>query len=106
MEKFFLASSVLDELEIKDLLLRRYGTLSLLDTMSIEEAISIIQYAKKSEREERYRQQWYAMLPEMSMYIPFQEFFDQMTGDNIDMRPVEVCMDEIDKIERRFESGT
>lgn len=47
----------------------------------------------------RVYQQWCAIYPYMIMkylkYMPFSEFFDQVTGRNIDMRDTDTIIEEI-----------
>lgn len=35
-------------------------------------------------------------------YTPYDEYHDRVTGDNIDMRPTEVIMAELDELENKL----
>lgn len=96
MEKFFQVCSFFDEeIEIKELLLRRYHTLSFINDMDVIEFAEFCGLAKKKEREERMYMQWCAMLPTLREYMTFEEFRDMQTGANIDTRPAAVIIAEI-----------
>lgn len=98
MEKFFLASSFFDEIELKELLIRRYGSLDFINEFELIEFCRFIAYAKEKEREDRYYMQWCAMIPQFREYISFDDFLDRITGRNIDMRPAEDIIAEIKQL--------
>lgn len=96
MEKFFYIGCQVDEIELKELFLRRYHTLSFINELSLKEFCDFTILAIKKENEERIERQWLAMLPRMVKYVRFEEFRDLVTGANIDLRPVDEIIAEID----------
>lgn len=42
--------------------------------------------------------QWCGMLPSLVKYMSFDEFYDQMTGANIDLRPTEEIIKELEEL--------
>ena len=66
MEKFFSTCSSIDEEEVIDLLLHRYGNLEYIMQSEIETAERIIAKAREKERENRYFLQWVVQLPKMT----------------------------------------
>ena len=104
MEGFFQTCSSIDEIEIIDLLLHRYGNLDYFMQSDIETAQRIIKKAKEKEQENRFFLQWVVQLPNMTKetYISFDSYVDKVTGRNIDKRPVAECMAEIEEIKKKF----
>lgn len=105
MEKFFQTCSGIDEEEIIDLLLHRYGNLEYIMQMDIETAERIIAKAREKEQENRFFLQWVVQLPNMTKenYVSFDSYVDRVTGRNIDNRPVSECMAELEEIKKIFE---
>lgn len=104
MEKFFQTCGDLDEEEIIDLLLHRYGNIEYIMQSDIETAMRIIEKAKEKEKENKYFLQWVVQLPNMTQenFISFDSYVDKLTGRNIDKRPVFECMAEIEEIKKKF----
>lgn len=104
MEKFFRICSEIDEEEIIDLLLHRYGNLEYIMQTDIGAAQRIIQKAREKEKENRYFLQWVVQLPNMTKenFISFDSYLDKVTGRNIDKRPISECMAEIEEIKKKF----
>lgn len=105
MEKFFQTCSGLDEAELIDLLLHRYGNLDYIMHCDIETAQGIIAIAKEKEKEQRHFLQWVVQLPNMTKetFVSFEDYCDRVTGRNIDTRPVWECMQEIEEIKKQFD---
>lgn len=105
MEKFFQTCSSIDEEEIIDLLLHRYGNLEYIMQTDIETAQCIIAKAREKEQEQRYFLQWVVQLPNMTKenFVSFDSYVDRVTGRNIDRRPVHECMAELEEIKKKFE---
>ena len=105
MEKFFQTCSSIDEEEIIDLLLHRYGNLEYFMNLDIDSAMRLIDKAKEKEKEKRYFMQWVVQLPNMTQenYMSFEDYIDRVTGRNIDRRPVYECMAEIEEIKKKFQ---
>lgn len=101
MESFFLTASQFDEIELKELLLKRYHTLEFIKDMGLIEFILFVNKAREKEKEERLYQQWCAMLPQMNKYMSFVDFSDMLTGKNIDMRPAEDIIKDIEEAHRK-----
>ena len=56
--------------------------------------------AVEEEAKERYRQEWLSLLPVMVFakhYMTFEEYYETCTGKNIDTRPVDEIIEEIDR---------
>lgn len=60
--------------------------------------IPFYRQAKKKDLEERIYMQWCGMLPSLVKYMSFDEFYDQMTGANIDLRPTEEIIKELEEL--------
>lgn len=107
MEEFFYIGSQIDEVKLKDLLLRRYHTFNL--DLGIEEFCEIIMLAIEEENKERKRQEWLALLPLMltsDKYKSFEEYYDLVSGKGIDLRSTEDIIADIDAAHKRVEDGT
>lgn len=104
MEKFFRLCSEIDEAELIDLLLHRYGNLEYIMQLDIESAVGIIAKAREKEQENRHFLQWAIQLPHMTKetYVSFDSYVDRITGRNIDKRPVSECMKELEEIKKKF----
>lgn len=104
MEKFFRACNGIDEEEIIDLLLHRYGNLEYIMQSDIDLSLRIIKKAQEKEKENRYFLQWIVQLPNMTQdtYVSFESYVDRVTGRNIDKRPISECMAEIEEIKKKF----
>lgn len=104
MEKFFRLCIQIDQDELIDLLLHRYGNLEYIMQLDIETAMSVIDKAREKEKENRYFLQWVVQLPRMTQenYMSFESYLDRVTGRNIDKRPVHECMKEIEEIKKKF----
>ena len=87
-----------------DLLLHRYGNLEYIMRLDIESAMRLIAKAIEKEKENRYFLQWVVQLPNMTKetFISFESYVDKVTGRNIDMRPVDECMKELEEIKKKF----
>lgn len=107
MEKFFLIGCQVDEIELKELLLYRYGRYDF-GEMKLDEFIKFIVLAIKRDKEEKVRGEYLALLPNLVQsghYMPFERFFDEMTGANIDLRSSEEILKEAEEIQERFKNG-
>lgn len=104
MEKFFRLCKEIDETELIDLLLHRYGNLEYIMQLDIETALKVIEKAREKEKENRYFLQWVVQLPNMTdeTFLSFNDYVNRVTGKNIDKRPVYECMKEIEEIKKMF----
>lgn len=105
MGTFFQTCSSIDEEEIIDLLLHRYGNLEYIMQLDIQSALRVINKAIEKEKENRFFLQWVVQLPNMTKenYISFEAYLDKVTGRNIDTRPVYECMKELEEVKRLFD---
>ena len=104
MEKFFLIGCQVNEIELKELLLRRYGRYDFPE-MKFNEFIDFIVLAVEKDREHKIREEYLALLPTLvksGKYMTFDSFYEQVTGANIDLRPVEEILREAEEIQERF----
>lgn len=102
MEGFFLTGSFFDATEIKELLLRRYHSLDFFKDWELIDFIDFVNLAKEKETDEKLYQMYCAMLQPMDKFRTYSEFKDIMTGANIDQRPTEEILAEIEEIEAQF----
>ena len=61
--------------------------------------LELINLVLEEEKREEKRQEWLHLLPLMitsEKYMAFNDYYDMATGKNIDMRPTEVILAEID----------
>lgn len=99
MEGFFYISSRLDEVRLKDLILRRYHQIDFIYAMDLNEALELISLAIEEETRAEKRQEWLQLMPLMisaGKYIGFEEYYEKATGKNIDLRSNEEIIAEID----------
>jgi hypothetical protein len=72
--------------------------------MEYEFGSSMIIKAIEMERDTMLHMQWCVQLPFMSKdtYESFSDYRDRLTGSNIDRRPKEMILAEIEEIEKKF----
>lgn len=76
--------------------------------LDFDTGLELIIKAMKEERDERLFRQWTAQLPIMAItgeIIDFEAYRDRVTGANIDRRPAEEILEELDEVEKKFEKG-
>lgn len=105
MEGFFYQCCKIDEIEVIDVLMSRYGNIQFLESMDWDTALKVIEKATEKENRKKWYLVWVQQLPWMSEdnYESFDEFYDKVTLKNVDMRPTEVIQAELDEIEKLFE---
>jgi hypothetical protein len=67
--------------------------------MELGDLLELINLVLEEEKREEKRQEWLHLLPLMitsGKYTAFNDYYDMTTGKNIDMRPTEVILAEID----------
>lgn len=73
--------------------------------MEVETFIEMIEIAMEKEQEEIAHKQWCSMLPFMSLgmleYISFQEYFEKLSGKNVDLRPASEIIAEIEELHQK-----
>lgn len=61
-------------------------------------------------RRKEAREQWIAMLPMMAAkilkFISWQEYYDQVTGQNIDLRPDAEILAEVEQVRKELAGGS
>lgn len=108
MEIFFLIGCQVNEIELKELLLRKYNRYDFSE-MKFDEFVEFIVLAIKNDRKEKVREEYLALLPHMVQsghYMTFDAFYDEVTGVNIDWRPSESIIKEAEEIQARFSHGS
>ena len=107
MEKFFLLGCQVNEIEIKELLLHRYGRYDFPE-MKFDEFIEFLVLAINNDKKEKMHGEYLALLPsliQVGKYMSFEEFYKKMTGANIDWRKGEDILKEAEEIQARFNNG-
>jgi len=70
--------------------------------MDLNDFVPFIIKAKEVELDEQIRSQWVAMLPQMALkklkYMPYEEYKNQCTGKNIDLRSTEEIIAELEEL--------
>lgn len=73
--------------------------------MDVGRFIQLVLNAKETERKEQIQRQWTAMLPLMSIqyleYMPFEEYYNNCTGANVDLRSTEEIIADIEETHRK-----
>lgn len=104
MARFFSVACFTDEeSEVIDKLASRYGwtpgEIAALDVVTLQK---MLKKALEGERRREAREQWVAMLPLMvkkeAKFIEFEEYYEQITGKNIDMRTDEEILAEVAEV--------
>ena len=104
VENFFLIGCQINEIEIKELLLRKYHSLSFIKDMELDEFIEFLKLAIENEKKAIIERQYLALLPLLvkgGKYMTFEKFYEQMTGANIDWRPADEIINEITEIHKQ-----
>lgn len=73
--------------------------------MDVPDFLRFLKIAREKEREETARSQWVLHLPYMSMglmkYVSFEEYYDKISGKNVDLRPAEEIIKEIEALHKK-----
>lgn len=83
-------------------MLHRYGGFDCLKQFDIKTIISVIKTAREKEIEEWYHREWCAFLPHMDNKPSFQEYLDQRTGRNIDLRSTDEILADVEEVRRKL----
>ena len=111
MEIFFYISCGDDEpSRIIDRFAHRYGwTLEQINDLDVVSFHEMNKQIRIEERRTEAREQWIAMFPMMVTgqinYMSFKDYYDQVSGVTLDLRPVDEIMAEIDEIEKELRGG-
>ena len=109
VEGFFYIGCQVDEVKLKDLLLHRYHQLDFIKDMRFAEFIDLVLLAMEEEKKEHFRQEYLALLPiliKAGKYMSFEQYYETASGRNIDLRPTEEIIAEIDAAHERLKNGT
>lgn len=69
--------------------------------MDLSSFLKFYNVAIEEDRKERLYEQWCAMLPQFTKFISFDEFLNKATGRNVDRRPVEEIMADIEETHKK-----
>lgn len=88
-----------------DLILTRYGDARALYDLPVGVGVALVFKAHEEAVRERIRDEWVTLLPWMQAghlkLIQFDDYFDQRTGRNIDRRPADQIIAELEKLHGR-----
>lgn len=76
--------------------------------MKFEEYIEFIVLAIEKEKKDEMKGMYHALLPYYALrgkFMTFEEFYDNVTGANLDLRPAEEILNESKEIEERLRNG-
>lgn len=76
--------------------------------LDFRRGLELIHKAEEQEKEARIFQQWVAQLPAMALAgesVSYQDYKDRVTLANVDLRPTEEIMAELDEIEAQMNGG-
>lgn len=107
MEKFFLICCQINEIELKEMLLRKYHTTNF--DMDFWEFVEFVNLAIENERKDKAERLYLVLLPkliEINKYMTFDQFYDELSGANHDFRPASEILKESEEIEKRLKNGT
>lgn len=87
-------------------MLRRYTNIEYILSMSLDDFMDFLRVAEEADRDQQIQAQWTAMLPLMSAkilkFMSFKEYKEQATGENIDMRPADEIIADIEEAHARM----
>ena len=104
---FYFIGRADQEDEIVDVLAARYGwsVPDILD-LDIPRLWRTYNKATRERQRDRVRAQWLTLLPYMSMemlqFMSFEDYYDQATGANIDLRPAKDILAEVEEVRREL----
>ena len=108
MESFFLIGCQVNEIELKEILLRRYGRYKFPD-LKFEEYIEFVVLALDKERKDEVKGIYHALLSFLAIrgkFMTFEQFYDKLTGADIDLRSNEDILKESEEIQARLQNGS
>ena len=107
MEKFFLIGCQVTEIELKEILLRRYHTTEF--DMDFWDFIEFVKLVIEKEKKDKAEKLYFTLLPKMieiNKYMTFDQFYEELSGKNYDFRPASEILKESEEIEKRLRNGT
>lgn len=97
MEGFFLESSKGSEVELLDLLLRRYPSIDYVLNLEINTFLDLVKLAREKELEKEIRLDWLGLCHDLNAeYKTYEAFKAFRIGKNIDMRSNEEIIKDIE----------
>lgn len=88
-----------------DLILTRYGDIRALYDLPVWLGVDLVFKAHEEVLRERIRDEWVTLLPWMQAghlkLIQFDDYFDQRTGRNVDRRPADQIIAELEELHGR-----
>ena len=111
MEKFFFFSGRdLEEPEIIDKIAHRYGwtirEIHELDAvMLFRLVLRIMKEDVRAQAWDLYLKHYHFMITKQLQFKDFDSFYGQLSGTDIDTRPAEEILAEVEEIKKRFEGG-
>lgn len=106
MERFFLIGCQVSDVELKEILLRRYHTTTF--DMGFDEFVEFVGLAIEKERKDKAERLYLALVPrmlEVNKFMTFDKFYDEISGANWDFRPAQDILNESAEIEKRLRNG-
>lgn len=105
MVSFFqICISFSDEVELEELILSRYHNIDYVLAMNPSKFVRFIAKAREMQTEEHIKARWLALYPYMIMerikFMPFEEYLEKSLGKNIDTRPTEEIIAEIEDLHK------
>lgn len=90
------------------MLLHRYSDINYILNLDINTGCALIIKAREEKRDERIFRQWAAQLSSMALIgetMSFEAYKERVTGANIDTRPTNQILAELDEVEKLFTEG-
>ena len=82
----------------------------LINRCSFKNLAELLNIAKEKEKEKCLRDEYNSIYPLMLMkiikHVSFKEYYDMCTMANIDMRPADEILNEIEEAEKKFKGGS
>ena len=102
---FSLACGTDSKAEIIDGFAERYGwTVSEISELDTDIAWDLFAEIRTKKRELKSWEQWLELLPHMVLkrmnFMEFEDFKNRMSGSDIDIRPTEEIMDDVEEVRR------
>lgn len=77
--------------------------------LEVESFEAVLKKAEREEKRSEAHRQWTALLPLMNTktikYESFEDYFARQNGENLDLRPSNEIIDEVNEIRRKMREG-
>lgn len=102
---FSIACGVDSETEVIDSFAERYGwTVTEISELDTDIAYELLAEIRTKKRELKAWEQWLELLPHMVLkrmnFIEYEDFKNRVTGSDIDTRPIEEIMADVEEVRR------